>query len=80
MTNHQPGNTPLLRGPVLTTKQAADYCGMPTQSLYNRLSKATGPKVHKHGARNKFLLGESANHIGCRFQQPMSGGLAMMEQ
>jgi len=43
-------------GPFLTTKEAAKYCGMPTQSLYSRLSKGTGPKVYKHGSRNKFTL------------------------
>ena len=58
METAAPAATPPLVGPFLTTKQAADYCGMPTQSLYNRLSKGTGPKVHKHGARNKFLLDE----------------------
>lgn len=54
----QPVASATLVGPFLTTKQAAAYCGMPTQSLYNRLSKGTGPKVHKQGARNKFLLDE----------------------
>jgi len=50
-----PAPTAALVGPFLTTKDAAEYCGMPVQSLYNRLSQGTGPKVRKHGTRNKFL-------------------------
>ncbi|WP_295014841.1 AlpA family transcriptional regulator [uncultured Microbacterium sp.] len=56
MSAPAPVGPPVLRGPFLTTKQAADYCGIPVQSLYNRLSQGTGPNVHKHGTRNKFIL------------------------
>ena len=40
--------------PVLTTKQAAAYCGMSVQTLYNRITEGTGPARYKHGRRNAF--------------------------
>lgn len=40
--------------PVLTSKQAASYCGMALQTFYNLLSAGEGPKRYKQGARNAF--------------------------
>lgn len=42
------------RRPVLTTKTAAEYCGMSAQSLYNLISEGNGPVHYKHGRRNAF--------------------------
>jgi predicted DNA-binding transcriptional regulator AlpA len=42
------------RGPVLTTKHAAAYCGIAVQTLYNELSAGTGPNAHKQGRLNAF--------------------------
>lgn len=43
-----------MSAPVLTSKQAAAYCGMALQTFYNHLSAGTGPKQFKQGARNAF--------------------------
>ncbi|MGM1017988.1 MAG: helix-turn-helix transcriptional regulator [Actinomycetota bacterium] len=40
--------------PVLTSKQAAIYCGMSVQTLYNLISQGAGPKHYKQGRRNAF--------------------------
>lgn len=45
-----------MSGQVLTTKAAADYCGMGVQTLYNHISTGTGPKRHKQGRRNAFFI------------------------
>lgn len=39
---------------ILTTKQAAEYCGISVQHLYNLLSTNEGPASYKHGSRNAF--------------------------
>ena len=40
---------------VLSTKDAAAYCGLAsTQSLYNLISQGEGPAYFKHGRRNAF--------------------------
>lgn len=43
-----------MSAPVLTTKQAAGYCGMGVQTLYNRISEGTGPRHYKQGRRLAF--------------------------
>lgn len=42
-------------GPVLTTRQAAVYCGLAPQTLRNLLSAGDGPRVWKHGRLNVFF-------------------------
>ncbi|TDL43866.1 helix-turn-helix domain-containing protein [Microbacterium oleivorans] len=47
------------KGPVLTTKRAAEYCGMATQTLYNSISTGTEagvdfPVFFKQGRLNVF--------------------------
>lgn len=40
---------------VLTTEQAAAYCGLASaQSLYNLISQGRGPVYFKHGRLNAF--------------------------
>lgn len=43
-----------MSAPLLTTKQAAAYCGMALQTFYNHLSAGEGPKQYKQGRRNAF--------------------------
>jgi excisionase family DNA binding protein len=38
-----------VKGPVLTVKRAAEYCGLKTQTLYNLKSKGEGPAAYKQG-------------------------------
>lgn len=47
------------KGPVLTTKRAAEYCGVATQTLYNCISTGTEvgvdfPRFFKQGRLNVF--------------------------
>lgn len=42
-------------GPVLTTRQAATYCGIAVQTLRNRLAAGEGPNCFKHGRLNAFF-------------------------
>lgn len=42
------------RGQVLTTRRAAEYCGIAPQTLYNLLAAGAGPKVFKQGRLNVF--------------------------
>ena len=42
------------RGPVLTTRRAAEYCGLAHQTLRNLLAAGQGPKVFKQGRLNVF--------------------------
>lgn len=45
-----------MSSPVLTTQQAAAYCGLASaQSLYNLISQGQGPKYFKQGRRNAFF-------------------------
>lgn len=43
-----------MSGPVLTSKAAADYCGIGVQTLYNLISQGKGPKHYKQGKLNAF--------------------------
>lgn len=44
-----------MSAPVLTTRQAAAYCGLASaQSLYNLISQGVGPRYYKQGRRNAF--------------------------
>jgi predicted DNA-binding transcriptional regulator AlpA len=47
-----------MSGPVLTSKAAADYCGMAVQTLYNLISQGKGPKHYKQGKRNAFYTAD----------------------
>lgn len=42
------------RGPVLTTRRAAEYCGVAHQTLRNLLAAGAGPRVFKQGRLNVF--------------------------
>lgn len=45
-----------MTGRVFTSRQAADYCGMAVQTLYNHLSAGTGPKRFKpQGSRQNHF-------------------------
>jgi excisionase family DNA binding protein len=43
-----------MTGRVLTSKTAAEYCGVAVQTLYNLISQGLGPKHYKHGRLNAF--------------------------
>lgn len=47
-----------MTGPVFTSKQAAHYCGIATQTLYNLISQGQGPKHYKYGKRNAFYAAD----------------------
>jgi predicted DNA-binding transcriptional regulator AlpA len=47
-----------MSGPVLTSKAAAEYCGMAVQTLYNLISRGAGPKHYKQGKRNAFYAAD----------------------
>jgi predicted DNA-binding transcriptional regulator AlpA len=38
-----------VKGPVLTVQEAAPYCGLKRQTLYNLKSLGQGPKAYKQG-------------------------------
>ncbi|KJL35477.1 helix-turn-helix domain-containing protein [Microbacterium azadirachtae] len=40
---------------VLTSKQAAVYCGMKVGTLYNLISLGKGPNRYKQGSSNAFF-------------------------
>ena len=40
---------------VLTSRQAAAYCGMSVRTLYNLISLNRGPVQHKQGSSNAFF-------------------------
>lgn len=41
-------------GPVLTTRRAAEYCGLAHQTFRNLLAQGAGPTAFKHGRLNAF--------------------------
>lgn len=43
-----------MSAPILTSRQAATYCGMEVQTLYNLISRGEGPKHFKQGRLNAF--------------------------
>lgn len=47
-----------MSGPVLTSRAAAEYCGMAVQTLYNLISQGQGPKHYKQGKRNAFYAAD----------------------
>lgn len=46
--------SPDRRGPVLTTKQAAEYVGLKPQTLRRLKSEGAGPMVFKQGRLNVY--------------------------
>ena len=42
-------------GPALTSRQAAEYCGISVKTLRNLLSAGDGPRHWKHGRLNAFF-------------------------
>lgn len=57
-------------GPVLTTKRAAEYCGIAVQTLYNHLSQGTGPKQLKQGRLNVFYPSDLDRWLESRITDP----------
>ncbi|MCW3494554.1 helix-turn-helix transcriptional regulator [Microbacterium sp. SSM24] len=47
-----------MTGPVLTSKAAAEYCGLKVQTLYNLISQGQGPKHYKHGKLSAFYAAD----------------------
>lgn len=47
-----------MTGPILTSKAAAEYCGMAVQTLYNLISQGEGPTHYKQGKRNAFYTSD----------------------
>lgn len=45
-------------GPVLNTRQAAEYCGIAAQTLRNLLAAGDGPVHFKHGSKNAFFAAD----------------------
>ncbi|KTS09065.1 helix-turn-helix domain-containing protein [Microbacterium testaceum] len=42
------------KGPVLTTRAAATYCGLAHQTFRNLLAQGEGPQAFKQGRLNAF--------------------------
>jgi excisionase family DNA binding protein len=61
-------------GPVLTSKAAAEYCGMAVQTLYNLISQGAGPKHYKHGTLSAFYPADLDEWNRARLQ-PIAAGL-----
>lgn len=58
------------RGPVLTTKRAAEYCGIAVQTLYNLISLGEGPKACKQGRLNAFYPVDLDAWLATRITDP----------
>ena len=58
------------RGPVLTTRQAATYCGVALQTLRNKLADGDGPKHWKHGRLNAFFAEDLDDWLQPRLVAP----------
>ncbi|GGH44886.1 hypothetical protein GCM10010921_19880 [Microbacterium album] len=54
----------------LTTSQAAEYIGMPLQTLYNQISLGAGPRMLKRGSRNAFRAQDLDEWMASRLDQP----------
>lgn len=60
-------------GPVLTTKRAAEYCGIATQTLYNLMTAGVGPKSFKQGRLNVFYPSDLDSWLQTRIIDPSEG-------
>lgn len=58
------------RGPVLTTRRAAEYCGIAHQTLRNLLAAGEGPKVFKQGRLNVFYPVDLDAWLSARITDP----------
>lgn len=58
------------RGPVLTTRDAAKYCGLAYQTLRNLLATNEGPKKFKQGALNVFYPVDLDAWLATRVSDP----------
>ncbi|WP_025104320.1 helix-turn-helix domain-containing protein [Microbacterium paraoxydans] len=58
------------RGPVLTTREAARYCGLAYQTLRNLLAAGDGPKKFKQGALNVFYSVDLDAWLATRITDP----------
>lgn len=59
-------------GPVLTTRRAAEYCGIAVQTLYNLISEGAGPKTFKQGRLNAFYASDLDAWLSTRITDPAS--------
>lgn len=58
------------RGPVLTTKGAAEYCGLKPQTMRDLLHKGAGPKRFKQGRLNVFYPEDLDQWLASRVTDP----------
>lgn len=58
------------RGPVLTTRGAAAYCGIAHQTLRNLLALKQGPKSFKQGRLNVFYSADLDAWLAGRITDP----------
>ena len=62
-------------GPVLTTKRAAEYCGIAEQTLRNLLHEGHGPARYKQGRKNAFYPADLDEWLSSRLTEaPQNGG------
>lgn len=57
-------------GPVLRTEQAAAYCGIAAQTLYNLVSAGEGPRKYKQGRLNVFYAEDLDEWLTTRICEP----------
>ncbi|MDY0830765.1 helix-turn-helix domain-containing protein [Microbacterium sp. BG28] len=60
-------------GRVLTTRDAAKYCGLAHQTFRNLLAAGEGPKVFKQGRLNAFYPVDLDAWIKSRLVDPAAG-------
>lgn len=58
------------KGPVLTTRRAAEYTGVAYQTFRNLLAEKRGPKVFKQGRLNVFYPVDLDAWIKTRITDP----------
>ncbi|PJJ62181.1 helix-turn-helix domain-containing protein [Compostimonas suwonensis] len=60
----------LRKGPILTTRRAAEYCGLAEQTLRNLLHERRGPKAYKQGRLNAFYADDLDEWLATRISDP----------
>lgn len=58
------------RGPVLTSRRAAEYCGLAYKTFRNLLSLGVGPKGFKQGRLNAFYPVDLDAWLATRLTDP----------
>ena len=67
---HEAPGVVVRRGPVLTTRGAAAYCGVAHQTLRNLLALKRGPKSFKQGRLNVFYPADLDAWLATRITDP----------